>query len=119
LITYNKEIEGHFPDYWKPFAPYLRHLISATWSERTPPMSSQASHKIFKDILEEVLKALNMLAEVPAKYASNSQKCARTSNNDEGRYPYKYSRGDGPLFDRLPQPTNIKELSQWQDSTDA
>jgi hypothetical protein len=81
-------------------------------------MSSQASHKIFKDILEEALKASKMLAEVPAKYASNSQKHARTSNNDEGRYPYKYSQGDGPFFECLPQPANIKELLQWQDSTD-
>jgi hypothetical protein len=87
LITYNKEIEGHFPEYWKPFAPHLHHLISATWSERTPPMSSQASHKVFKDILEEALKALKTLAEVPEKYASNSQKRVQTSNNDEGRYP--------------------------------
>ena len=62
LITYNQEIEGHFTDYWKPFAPYLHRLISATWSERTPPMSNQASHKVFKDILEEALEALKMLA---------------------------------------------------------
>ena len=84
LITYDREIEGHFTEYWKPFVPYLRRLVSATWSEKTPRMSSQASHKVFKDILEEALEALKTLAEVPAKYAPNSQKRARTSNNDEG-----------------------------------
>ena len=26
LMTYNREIEGHFTEYWKPFAPYLRLL---------------------------------------------------------------------------------------------
>ena len=119
LITYNKEIEGHFTEYWKPFAPYLRRLVSATWPERTPPMSSQASHKAFKDILEEALRALKTLSEVPAKYAPNRQKRARTSDNDEGRYPYKYRRGDSPFSERLPRPADIKELSQWQDSMDA
>jgi hypothetical protein len=119
LLTYNLEIEGHFTEYWKPFSPYLRRLVSATWPDRTPPMSSQASHKVFKDILEEALKALKTLAEVPAKYAPNSQKRARTVNNDEGRYPYKYSRGGSPLSERIPRPANIKELSQWQDSRDA
>jgi hypothetical protein len=119
LITYEKEIEGHFTEYWKPFAPFIRRLVSATWSERTPPMSSQASHKVFIEILEEALEALKTLAEAPAKYAPNYQKRARTSNNDEGRYPYKYSRGDGSLSERLPRPANIKEFSQWQDSMDA
>ena len=46
LITYSEEIKEYFPEYWKPFAPYLCHLASATWSEGTPLMSSQASHKI-------------------------------------------------------------------------
>jgi len=119
LITYNKEIEGHFTEYWKPFTPYLQRLVSATWTERTLPMSSQASHKVFKDILEEALKALKTHAEVPGKYAPYNQKRVQTSNNDEGRYPYKYFRGDNPLSERLPRPTDIKELSQWQDSMDA
>jgi len=119
LITYNTEIEGYFPEYWKPFAPYLRCLISATWPERTPPMSSQASHKVFKDILGEALEALKMLAEVPAKYAPNSQKHAQTSDNDGGRYPYKYHRGDSTFSERLARPADIKELSQWQVSMDA
>jgi hypothetical protein len=119
LITYEKEIEGHFPEYWKPFAPYLRRLVLATWPRETLPMSSQASHKLFKDVLEEALKSLKMFAEVPAKYASYSQKRARTSNNQAGRYPYKYSRGDGPSSERLPRPTDVKQLSQWKDSMDA
>jgi hypothetical protein len=109
LITYNKEMEGHFTEYWKPFAPYLRRLVSSRphglnlkFLERTPPMSSQASHKVFKDILEEALEALKTLAEVPAKYASSSQKRARTSDNDEGRYLYKYRRADSPFSEPFP-----------------
>ena len=118
LITYSKEIEGHFPEYWKPFTPYLRRLVSATWSERTPPITSQASHKVFKDILEEALEAFKKLREVPAKYAPCRQKRPRTSSTDKGRYPYKYSRGDAPLLERIPQPVAIKDLSLWQDSMD-
>ena len=75
LISYNTEINAHITEYWKPFAPYLHHLILATWPERIP-VSSQASHKVFKDILEEALEALKLLAEVPAKYAPISQKHA-------------------------------------------
>ena len=82
-------------------------------------MSNQASHKVFKDILEEALKALKMLAEVPAKYAPNCQKHARISDNDEGRYPYKYCQGDSHFSEHLPRPADIKELLQWQDSMDA
>jgi hypothetical protein len=121
LIMYNNEIEGNLTEYWKPFAPYLRRLVAATWPEKTPPMSSQASHKVFKDILEEALKALKTLAEVPAKYASNRdrQKRARTSDNDNGRYPYKYRRGDNFFSKRLPRPANIKEILEWKDSMDA
>jgi len=115
LIFYKKEIEEHFTEYWKPFAPYLHRLVLATWD---PSISNQpfASHKVFKDILEEALKALKMLAEVPGNYAANSQKRARTSPNDEGRYPYKYSRGDSLFSKRLPRPVDIKELSEWHDS---
>jgi hypothetical protein len=117
LIDYNKDIEGYFPEYWKPLAPYLRRLVSATW----PNISSQsfATHKVFKDIIEEALVAVKAIAEVPEKYAAKSQKRARTSKNDEGRYPYKYSRGDSPFSKRLPRPISIKELSQWQDTVDA
>ena len=118
LITYSKEIEGYFTEYWKPFAPYLRRLVSATWSERSPPMSSQASHKVFKDILEEALEAFKKHPEVRAKYAPISQKRTRTSGIEEGRYPYKFRRGDRPSSERLPRPVDIKELSQWQDSMD-
>jgi hypothetical protein len=69
---------------------------------------------------QEALEALKTLAEVPAKYASNSQKRAQTSDNDEleGRYPYKYRRADSPFSEHLPRPTDIKELSQWQDCMD-
>ena len=119
LITYDMEIDAYITEYWKPFAPYLRRLVLTTWHERTPPLSSQASHKAFKDILEEALKALKTLAEVPVKYAPISQKRARTSENEEGRYPYKYRRGDSPFSERLPRPADIKELSQWKDSIDA
>lgn len=119
LIIYDTEIDAHITEYWKPFAPYLRRLVSATWPKRTSPMSSEASHQIFKDILEEALKALKALAEVPAKYAPSSQKRARTSGNEEGRYPYKYRRGDGPSSERLPRPVNIKRLSEWKDSINA
>jgi hypothetical protein len=119
LITYNTEIEGHLTEYWKPFAPYLHRLVLATWPERSPPMSSQASHKVFKDILEEALKAIKTLAEVPANYAPSSQKRARTLDSDEGRYPYKCLRGDSPFSERLPRPADIKGLSEWQDSMDA
>jgi hypothetical protein len=120
LITYKKEIEGYFTEYWKPFAPFLHRLVSATWPDKTPPMPSQASHKAFKDILGEALEALKQFAEVPAKYAASislSQKRART-DRDEGRYPYKYRRGEGSLSERLPRPAEIKEISQWQDSMD-
>ena len=72
LISYNTEINTHITEYWKPFAPYLHCLILAT----RIPVSSQASHKVFKDILEEALEALKLLAEVPAKYAPISQKHA-------------------------------------------
>lgn len=65
-------------------------------------MSSQASHKVFKDILEEALQALKMLVEIPAKYAPISQKHAQTSENEEGRYPYKYHQGDSPCSECLP-----------------
>jgi hypothetical protein len=119
LLFYDKEIKGNFVEYWKPFSPYLRCLVSATWPEMTLPSSSHASHKVFKDILEEALEALKALKEVPAKYAPSSQKHARTSGNDEGRYPYKFRRGGSPVSERLPWPANIKELLQWQDSMDA
>jgi len=117
LIDYETEIEGHFTEYWKPFAPYLRRLVSATWSVTS--MSNHASHKVFKDILEEALVALKSLAEVPAKYAPNSQKRVRISKKDEGRFPYKYRRGENSSSERRPRPAEIKDLMQWQDSMDA
>jgi hypothetical protein len=119
LITYDGEIEAYFTEYWKPFAPYLRRLVSATWTKMTPPLSSQASHKAFKDILEEALEAFKKIPEVPAKYAPCSQKRTRTSSVEDGRYPYKFRRGDRLLSERFPRPVDIKEFSQWQDSTDA
>jgi hypothetical protein len=121
FISYDLEIEPYFTEYWRPFAPYLHRLVSATWPERTLPMLNRASHKAFKGILEEALRALEALPEVPAKYAptGNRQKRVRTSNKDEGRYPNKYPRGDSSLSHRLPRPVDIKELSQWQDSMDA
>ena len=121
IISYNLEIEPHFTEYWRPFAPYLCHLVSATWPERTPPMINQASHKAFKEILEEALRALKTLAEVPAKYppTGNHQKHVQTSNKNEGRYPYKYLRGDSSLSLHFPWHVNIKKFSQWQDSLDA
>ena len=113
LISYNTEINAHITEYWKPFAPYFHCLVLATWPERIP-VSSQASHKAFKDILEEALEALKLLAEVPAKYAPISQKHAQTSEIEEGRYPYpyKYLQGDNHFPECLPQPANIKQLSQ-------
>jgi hypothetical protein len=119
LISYKKEIEGRFTEYWKPFAPYLERLVSATWPDKNLPMPSSASHKVFKDILNEALEALKLLGEVPAKYAASIRQKRARVNIDEGRYPYKYRRGDSPLSKRLPRPAEIKELSQWQDSMDA
>jgi hypothetical protein len=84
LIFYKKE---QFTEYWKPFAPYLERLVSATWPDKNLFMPSSASHKVFKDILNEALGALKPLREVPAKYAAYiRQKCARV-NIDEGRIP--------------------------------
>ncbi|KAF8957875.1 hypothetical protein BDZ97DRAFT_1669192 [Flammula alnicola] len=45
LICYNREVDSHIPEYWKPFPPYLHRLVSATWPGNNPvAMSSQASH---------------------------------------------------------------------------
>ncbi|KAF8968353.1 hypothetical protein BDZ97DRAFT_1655208 [Flammula alnicola] len=122
LLSYDREVDRYIPEYWKPFSPYLRRLISATWTGSNPvALSSQASHKVYTDVLEEALKALEALGEVPAKYAPSSQKRLRSSDNDPGRYPYhlKFRRGGNLSSERLPRPADIKELSQWQDSINA
>lgn len=118
IITYETEIEGCFPEYWQPLAPYLRRLVEATWPGKNSLVSSQATHSNFKIILEEALVHLKTLGEVPAKYACISQKRARPADDEEGRYPYKFHRGDGIDSKRLPRPAEIKALSQWKDSID-
>lgn len=119
LLLYDREIDQYVTEYWKPFAPYLRRLVKATWPDRTPPLSSHASHEVFKGILTEALVALKKLAEEPAKYASRvTQKRGRPSKGDEGKYPYmKFSRGLSSK--RIERPIVIKDLSEWEDSVDA
>ena len=80
------------------------------------PIYFKPTSRLSQGIQGYPFKALKTLAEVPGNYAANSQKRARTSPNDEGRYPYKYSRGDSPFSKRLPRPVDIKELSEWHDS---
>lgn len=123
LVLYDTEIEEHITDYWKPFAPYLRRLVKATWPT-LPPLLSQATHKEFKKILEEALVAIKKVPERRAKYAPVNhvpQKRPRSPKVDESRFPYnaKFSRGGPPNYKRFSRPANIKKLSSWQDSVDA
>ena len=113
LIYYEKEIHNHIPDYWKPFSPYLRRLVRATWPELNPFSESAATHDTFREILKEAL-ATN-LQETPGNYAQVTRKRSR-SPGDEGRYPYKHLREEVSDTTRLPQLAFIKPLSEWTDS---
>jgi hypothetical protein len=116
LISYEKEIHNHIPDYWKPFSPYLRRLVHATWPGLNPFSESTATHKAFREILTEALTNLATNAqETPCNYARVTKKRSRSSG-DEGRYPYKLLRGDISDTTRLPQLAVIKPLSEWTDS---
>lgn len=85
LIYYEKEIHDHIPDYWKPFSPYLRRLVDATWPQLDPFSESTATHDTFRKILREALTyfATN-LQETPCNYARVTLKRSRPSR-DEGR----------------------------------
>ena len=77
---------------------------------------------VYRKILSEALEALKQFPEVPAMYACSITHLKRprpSDYNDEGRWPYKFSRGNGPGFKRLPRPAFIKNLSDWKDSVDA
>ena len=121
LISYEKEILNHIPAYWKPFSPYLRRLICATWPDSNPPNAlseSAATHDTFRKILKEALTnfATNH-QETPCNYARVTLKRSRSSS-DEGNYPYKHRREDVTDTTRLPQLAVIKPLSEWKDSVE-
>lgn len=115
LIYYDMEISPSITKYWEPLAPYLHRLFRAVWPVGpSPSATNAATHKEFKDILEEALEALKGLPEVPKSYAQVNQKRQRDSNDiDRYPYPYKIFRGDGPVV-RLPRPASIK--AHWKDS---
>ena len=119
LISYEKEIHNHIPDYWKPFSPYLRRLVHATWPELNLLSESAATHNTFREILKEALTNFTTnLQETPCNYARVTLKRSRSPGN-EGRYPYKHLREDVSDATRLPQLAVIKPLSEWTDSVDA
>jgi hypothetical protein len=116
LINYEKEIHNHIPDYWKPFSPYLRRLVHATWPKLNPFSESAATHNMFREILKEALTHFTTnVQETPCNYARVTLKRSRSSG-DEGRYPYKILRGDVSDTTRLPQLAVIKPLLEWRDS---
>jgi len=118
IIRYDKEIHKNIPDYWKPFSPYLRRLVLATWPELKPFSESAATHNTFREILQEALAHFTTnLQETPCNYARVILKRSRSSS-DEGRYPYKQLRGDVGDTARLPRLAVIKPLSEWTDSVD-
>ena len=117
LIHHEREILNHIPEYWKPFSPYLRHLIHATWPGLDPFSESATTHDTFREILKDALTDFTNHQEIPCNYARVTMKRSRSSV-DEGRYPYKLARGDISDTKRLPQLAVIKPLSQWIDSVD-
>jgi hypothetical protein len=118
LIDYDKEIHNHIPEYWKPFSPYLRRLVHATWPQGNPFLESAATHAKFREILKEALADLTTsFKETPCNYARVTKR-SRSSAADESRYPYKIFREDVNDAARLPQLSVIKPLSEWTDSVD-
>jgi hypothetical protein len=118
LINYENEIHNHIPEYWKPFSPYLCRLVHATWPKLNPFSESVATHDTFREILKEALTYFaTKVEETPCNYARVIMKRSRSSG-DEGRYPYKFLRGDVSDTTRLPQLAVIKPLSEWTDSVD-
>lgn len=118
LIRYEKEIHKHIPDYWKPFSPYLRRLVLATWPELNLHSETAATYNTFREILKEALTHFTTnLQETPCNYARITLKRSRSSG-DEGRYPYKHLREDVRDTARLPQLAVVKPLSEWTDSVD-
>jgi len=118
LIRYEKEIQKHISDYWKPFSSYLHRLVLATWPKLDPLSESAATHNAFREILKEALAHFTTnLQETPCNYARITLKRSRSSG-DEGRYPYKHLREDVGDTARLPQLAVIKPLSEWKDSVD-
>lgn len=119
LISYDKEIHRHIPEYWKPFSPYLRRLVQATWPGSNLFSPSATSHNAFREILKDALADLSTNhPETPCNYGRVIQKRSRASC-DEGRYPYKLFRADVSNNQRLPQPATMKPLAEWIDSVDA
>ncbi|KAF8878790.1 hypothetical protein CPB84DRAFT_1852271 [Gymnopilus junonius] len=118
LINYGMEIHEYLPDYWKPFSPYVRHLVSATWPNSDPFSESAATHEAYREILKEALTDLGAhhpetecsyaRVIVPAKHPRSSA--------DVGKYPYKFLQGDDAK--RHPQIAVVKPLSEWKDSVD-
>ena len=118
LFSYEKEIHEHIADYWKPFSPYLHHLVLATWSELNPLSESAATHDTFREILKEALAHFTTnVQETPCPYARVTLKRSRSST-DDARYPYKHLREDVGATVCLPQLAVIKPLSEWTDSVD-
>ena len=115
---FDRDIGAYLMPYWQPLVPYLRRLVAATWTG--PNCSSHATHEAYRKILLDALEGLKKFPEVPAMYACTITKRSRSSDNDEaGRWPYKFGRGNGPRSERLPRPAFIKKLSAWKDSVDA
>jgi len=116
LISYEKEIHNHIPDYWKPFSPYLCCLVHTTWPKLNPFSDSVATHDTFREILKEAVTHFTTnLQETPGNYAQVTRKRSR-STGDEGRYPYKHLREEVSDTAHLPQLSFIKPLSEWTDS---
>ena len=116
LIFYDRGISNHLPDYWKPFSPYLRRLVHATWPKMPTLSESAATHDAFREILKEALEyfATTNPPETPAPYARiTAPKRSRSPSGD--RYPYKQCPGDVRDNRRLPHLSVIKPLADWTD----
>ena len=104
MIGYEREIHDYLPNYWKPFSPYLRRLVHATWPQLNALSASAATHKVFREILKEALAAFATdPQETPANYARVViRKRSLFSSDESGRYPYKKLHGDVNKTLRLP-----------------
>ncbi|KJA20813.1 hypothetical protein HYPSUDRAFT_141584 [Hypholoma sublateritium FD-334 SS-4] len=115
---FDRDVGAYLMPYWQPLVPYLRSLVAATWTGTN--CTSHATHEAYRTILCDALEGLKKFPEVPAMYARTITKRSRSSDNDEaGRWPYKFGRGNGPGSERLPRPAFVKQLSAWKDSVDA
>lgn len=68
LEAFTLLVEPYLPPYWADFAPFLRRLIQATYSEMPYLLASNiATHKAYRDILNKALKKYTV--EEENKYA--------------------------------------------------